>query len=65
MFALVYCGFGRETEVLVDVEPVTWGVGRIDCLECGGSGEWPFMEPEIPTHPCVTCKGTGKVLVSL
>ncbi len=65
MLATIYCGQSRNTEVERDVELLGCGVGRIDCLECGGSGVWTFMEPEIPAEPCVPCKGTGKVLVSV
>lgn len=65
MLAVVYCGFRRETEAVCEVEDMGCGAGRIDCLECSGSGIWAFMEPEIPAGPCVVCKGAGKVLVSL
>lgn len=61
----VFCGFLRNTEVAVQVEDAGCGAGRIACLECGGSGVWAFMEPEIPAGPCVDCKGTGEILVSI
>lgn len=61
----VYCGSLRETEVILSVEDLGNGAGRIACLECYGTGLWAFMEPEIPAFPCVECKGTGKILVSV
>lgn len=40
------------------------GIARIDCLECGGTGWWAFMEPEIAGADCVDCKGTGKRFIA-
>ena len=37
--------------------------GEIVCLYCGGSGA--FAEPGEDRGPCVTCKATGRVLVSI
>jgi hypothetical protein len=62
-------GFSRETEVVVDVEHLGCGAGRIVCRECGGDGDWLKYHPESELHPegfpCVECKGTGRVLVSV
>ena len=65
MKATIYCGWTRTTEVEVAVEDIGCGAGRINCLECRGSGVWAFMEPEIPASECADCKGTGSVLVSI
>lgn len=45
------------------------GVGLIDCVECGGDGDWSkyHPEPELLTPSemaCVNCKGTGKRHIS-
>jgi hypothetical protein len=61
----VYAGKNRVTPVSVDIEVVTPGVGRTGCLECHGTGWWAFAEPEIPGEPCVACKGTGRIWVSI
>jgi hypothetical protein len=63
--AIVYCGSRRETEVAVEPVDRGCGAGEIACLECRGTGVWAFAEPEIPAGPCVDCKGTGRVLVSI
>lgn len=40
-------------------------IGQIICMECGGSGNWPFhTNPKFKDDKCVTCKSTGKVYVS-
>jgi hypothetical protein len=64
---IVWCGFTRETEVERDVVDHGNGAGEIDCLECDGSGKWPFVDLSIdmPEQDCVPCKGTGRVLVSV
>jgi hypothetical protein len=66
---LIWRGFARETEVAVEVEPSGCGAGRIVCRECGGDGDWLKFHPEPELHregfPCVECKGTGWVLVSV
>jgi len=65
MCLVVYCGWTRETEVEREIEDLGCGAGQINCLECGNSGIWNFMEPEIPAEPCVDCKGSGNTLVSI
>lgn len=65
MKMIVYCGFHRTTEVEVEVKDLGLGAGEIDCLECGGDGDWTKYHPEnIPTV-CVECKGTGKILIAI
>lgn len=51
----------------VEQEVVRLGphVGETACLECEGTGWWAYAEPEIPGEDCVSCKGTGKVLIGL
>lgn len=63
----IYCGFKRETEVNCDVTVLACGAGEIRCLECGGDGNWGKFAPEIVgiDAPCVDCKGTGRMLVSV
>lgn len=60
-----YLGYLRETEVSCEVEILGLGAGRVVCFECGGTGDWtPFHpEPELGPFACVTCKGTGKILI--
>jgi hypothetical protein len=65
----IWRGFSRETEVAVEVEYLGCGAGWIVCPECGGDGDWLKFHPEPALHPegfpCVECKGTGWVLVSV
>jgi hypothetical protein len=70
----VYCGWTRETEVECVVVDLGCGAGQIDCLECLGDGDWKkflneeqvaCMCPGDTPYPCVDCKGTGKMLVSI
>jgi hypothetical protein len=62
----VYVGWTRNTAVLdMDITDKGCGAGLIPCLECSGTGIWAFMEPEIPRHLCVTCKGSGTIFVSV
>jgi hypothetical protein len=62
---IVWRGFSRCTEVAATVERLSCGAGRIACIECGGTGVWDFMVPDIAASPCVECKGTGKTYVSI
>lgn len=67
---IAYRGFYRNTEVEVEPLDMGNGVGQVPCFECGGDGDWSkyHPDPEI-THkdqcPCVDCKGTGKVYISI
>lgn len=62
-----YLGFARETEVECDPMDLGCGAGEVRCFECGGDGDWTKFHPEPETgpHSCVSCKGTGKVLISI
>lgn len=63
---VVYLGSKRETEILVDVEILACGAGRIACPECEGTGNWgPFHPEPLEWEDCVVCKGTGKWLVAV
>lgn len=63
--AVLYVGFLRATEVEITPVDLGCGVGQIACLECEGSGEWGQYLPEPEPCPCVTCKGTGIILVNI
>lgn len=60
----VYTALNNDTAVVRQVEIVTDSAGRIRCLECGGSGKWPW-EPDGAARRCPDCKGTGRVFVSI
>lgn len=50
----------------VEVMSIAAGVGRMDCPECEGTGDWTRFHPNPHgSIACVDCKGTGKVLVSI
>lgn len=49
----------------MDVLDLGGGVGLINCVECGGDGDWTKFHPEsdalpVGSLPCINCKGTGK-----
>lgn len=60
-------GFSLETIVMCSVDLSSGIAGQIDCIECGGDGNWGKFAPEIvgADCPCVECKGTGRVYVSI
>ena len=62
-----YLGMLRETPFACEVRHAMPGVGSVDCFECGGSGDWTEFHPEPETGPyqCVTCKGTGRIFISV
>ena len=62
-----YLGWKRETEVAVDPLDLGAGAGRVSCFECEGTGDWSRFLPDRPPNPeqCVSCKGTGFVLISI
>ena len=62
----LYVGFYRNTMVNIDInlDDISNGYKFIECLECGGTGIWDFVD-YIPTEKCVDCKGTGKILVNV
>jgi hypothetical protein len=62
---VAYLGARRETEVAVTPLDLGCGAGAVRCFECKGSGIWHWMAPEIPAAPCVSCKGTGRVLLAI
>ncbi len=66
---IAYLGFLRETEVEVHPVDLGAGAGEVPCFECLGTGDWTRFHPEPHLFPdglpCVDCKGTGKVLVSI
>ena len=64
---IAYLGFKRTTEVEVCPIDLGCGAGEVACFECEGTGDWDRFMPE-PTgkpDPCVCCKGTGKILISI
>lgn len=60
-------GFRRETVVFCRVDRSSEVAGQVQCFECGGDGDWTKFHPEphLGPFPCVDCKGTGKVWVSV
>lgn len=64
---IAYLGWRRETEAPCTPVDLGAGAGRVPCFECGGDGDWTKFhpEPEKGPYPCVECKGTGFVLVSI
>lgn len=64
MISTIYRRDGHMKPQQIDVVDLGGGVGQIACLECGGSGRWAFMAPEIPEYDCVDCKGTGKRFIA-
>jgi hypothetical protein len=50
-----------------DVAPVSQGVGRIVCPECGGDQVRyrSYFPPDLGITECVDCKGTGHVYVDM
>ena len=67
MEMVAYFGFKRETQVIVQVEDMGCGAGKITCVECGGDGDWTKFHPEphLGPFPCVDCKGQGWILISI
>lgn len=61
----VYAGHFRESAGVLDVDLLGDVAGRITCFECGGTGDWPYGPTPTECGPCVDCKGTGKILVSV
>lgn len=58
----------------IEVRLLGGGVGEIDCIECGGDGDWgkflapeqlEAVNPEGGTYACVQCKGTGRQLITV
>lgn len=66
MKTVIYVGWNRNTEILVDVNEndSERGFTYVNCLECNGTGMWDFLE-YIPADECVNCKGTGKILINV
>lgn len=64
---VVYLGHLRETEVEVTPVDRGAGAGEVTCLECGGTGDWTQFHPEPEGGPyqCVTCKGAGRIFITI
>lgn len=62
-------GFWRDNTVIrsVDFTALDCGAGQMLCPECGGDGDWSKFHPEELTGPmpCLDCKGTGRMWVSI
>jgi hypothetical protein len=62
----IFQGHIRGSAGLRVVEILGDGVaGRAACFECLGTGDWPFGPTPAECGPCVDCKGTGRILVSI
>lgn len=55
---------GEGRQFTVEVERLFPGVGKMVCMECEGTGKWPFGPESKPDDPCIECKGSGYRLVS-
>lgn len=64
---IAYLGFKREMEVDVNPIDLGCGAGQVACFECEGDGDWTkyHPDPELGPFPCVVCKGTGLILISI
>ena len=67
---IAYLGFHRDTEIKVTPINKGCGAGQVTCFECGGDGDWSKFHPDpsITTKehcPCVDCKGTGLIYISI
>lgn len=60
-----YLGWSRTTEVPVTPDDLGCGAGLVLCFECGGTGDRPYGPTPAECGPCVDCKGTGEVLISI
>lgn len=60
----LFAGAYRDKKIPVEVRRLGAGAGVITCLECDGTGIWTVL-PENGPIKCTTCKGTGKVLISV
>lgn len=67
MTMLVFCAWNNDTAMECSVVDLGNGAGEIDCLECGGDGNWGKFAPELvgAAAECIDCKGTGRQLVSI
>ena len=62
----VFFGRYRKSAGTRPVELVGDGIaGSVACFECDGSGDWPFGPTPDDCGPCIDCKGTGRILVSI
>ncbi len=61
---VVYRGLNYVTPVDVIITHICQGVGQIDCIECDGTGWWPYGPTDKECGPCIECKGTSRVLIS-
>lgn len=57
------CEAGEMGQHLVEI--LDCGDGRMPCFECHGTGDWPYGPTPAECGPCVDCKGTGKIMVSI
>ena len=64
---LMEIDYGRKKEgsISAAVEYLSCGAGKTKCLECGGTGDWPYGPTPDTCGPCIDCKGTGFILVSV
>jgi hypothetical protein len=60
----LFAGASRDEKIPVEVRRLGAGVGEVTCLECDGTGIWTVLPDDGPIR-CTTCKGTGKVLISV
>lgn len=62
----IFAGRRRASAGVRAVEIIGGGsAGRVACFECGGTGDWPFGPTPAECGPCVDCKGTGSIWMSI
>lgn len=62
----IFAGPMRESVGKREVKIVGDGMaGEITCFECSGTGEQSYGPTPAECGPCIDCKGTGRILISI
>lgn len=64
MKAILYVGLKRDHEIEINIYPNELGIYKTGCLECGGTGWWPYGPTEDECGICIDCKGTGQIWIT-
>lgn len=65
MAAEIFAGRRRASIGIRVFESLDGIAGKMICLECDGTGEWPYGPTPAECGRCVECKGSGSILVSI